>query len=266
MKKCLTLIFILILVFSFQVSAQKSVFNDSPIFLEENTDYGLLFKDSEIKFNGFKVMPIIEDIGFVNDPEYYFAEQNDFPLNHRFFITKIEDSRDLKKYIPVKIYKSSVIKDNRYWIYRAKTSLYGKKVELNYQFTKKVYSKEKNINYLELLVTIKSNQEINAQLELSNYFLAKSYQKGKGYLHQLSNQSKENLYNNTLIKEKKGSLQKVYNVRTFAGDDKYQSIRYQMEISKIRAGLTNILGRLDFFYNKTEATEESLKYYENIFY
>lgn len=266
MKKYLTLIFILILVFSFQVSAQKSVSTDSPIFLEENTDHGLLFSDSKVELNGFKVMPVIEDIGIVNDPEYYFADQNDFPLNHRFFITKIEDSRGLKKYIPVKIYKSSVIKDNRYWIYRANIYLYGKKVELNYQFTKKVYSKEKNINYLELLVTIKSNQEINAELEFSNYFLAKKQQKGKGYLYQLSNQSKEELYINTVIKEKKGGLQKVYNVRTLAGDDKYQSIRYKMEISRIRAGLTNILGRLDFFYNKTETTEEGLKYYENIFY
>ena len=247
--------------------AQKSMGNESIKYINETEKSGILFKDEEIELNDFRILPLFNKIGFVGDPSYFFEKNKDFPLGHRFFILKIESSKGDKKYVPVKLYKTGKRDQKDYWIFKGKTYLYGSAVEINYNFIKKEYKSDPQINYLELVITLKSQKRINTELEYTNYFLAKKYIKGKGFIHQLSNYDNfSDEYHNMIIKKWHGDLKKAYNVRTYQGEDKYQSIEYSMKSQGIRAGLTNRLGKLDLFYKKAEDPKKALAYFEDLLY
>jgi len=267
LKKYLTIALAIVLLFSIQVQAERSVGNEGLKYINDKNNTGALFLDEEIKLNDFRIMPVFEDIGFVSEPEYFFEKNKDFPLGHHFFILKIEDRTGDKKYVPVKFYRSGIKTGNQYWIYRARTYLYGSRVEIYYEFIKKEYLKDENINYLELNVSVRSENRINMELEYTNYFLANNYIKGKGVLHTLSNfNEKDNLYDNVVIKRWQGRLKKVYNVRTFQGEERYESIEYFMKSSVLRKGLTNRIGKINLFYNQSKTPEEANKYFEELLY
>ncbi len=263
----ISLIIVIILLSSISVLAQKSIGNENNKYIDDIENKGVLFKDEQIELNDFRILPLFNKIGFVSDPRYFFEKNKDFPLGHKFFILKIESSKGETKYVPVKFDKTGKRNQKFYWLFKGKTYLYGSTVEINYNFIKKEYKSDPQINYLDLSITLKSQKRINTELEYTNYFLANKYTKGKGFIHQLSNYDKSSEeYHNMIIKRWQGELKKAYNVRTYQGEDKYQSIEYSMESKVIRAGLTNKLGKLDLFYKQTENPEEALEYFEDLFY
>jgi hypothetical protein len=267
LKRYLTIALALVVLFSFQVQAERSVGNDGLRYINDRNNTGALFLDEEIELNDFRIMPVFEDIGLVSDPEYFFEKSKDFPLGHHFFILKIEDRAGDKKYVPVKFHRSGVKTGNRYWIYRARTYYYGSRVDIYYEFTKKEYLKDKSINFLELVVTVHSENRLNTELEYTNYFLANKYIKGKGVLHTLSNYNEnEGIYDNVIIKRWQGRIKQVYNVRTFQGEERYESIEFMMKSSVLRKGSTNRIGKIDLFYNQSESTKEAMKYFEDLLY
>ena len=86
MKKYLTIALALVLLFSIQVQAERSVGNDGLKYINDKNNTGALFLDEEIILNDFRIMPVFEDIGLVSEPEYFFEKNKDFPLGHQFFI------------------------------------------------------------------------------------------------------------------------------------------------------------------------------------
>ena len=263
----LSLIIVVILLSSMTVLAQKTMGNENIKYIDDIENKGILFKDEEIELNDFRILPVFNNIGFVSDPSYFFEKNKDFPLGHKFFILKIKSSKDDSKYVPVKFDKTGTRNQNDYWIFKGKTYLYGSGVEINYNFIKKEYKSDPQINYLELVITLESEKRINTELEFTNYFLANSYTKGKGFIHELSNYDKStDEYQNMIVKRWQGELKKAYNVRTYQGENKYQSIEYTMKSNMIRAGLTKRLGKLDLFYRQSDDPKETLAFFEDLFY
>lgn len=263
----ITLIIGIILLSSISVLAQKSMKNESIKYINDIENKGILFKDEEIELNDFRILPIFNKIGFVSDPRYFFEKNKEFPLGHKFFILKIESSKGDTKYVPINLDKSRKRNEKIYWRFKGETYLFGSAVEINYNFIKKEYSSNPQINYLELVITLRSQKRINTELEYTNYFLANKYTKGKGFIHGLSNYNETSgKYHNMIVKRWQGDLKKAYNVRTYQGEDKYQSIEYNMKSEGIRAGLTNRIGKLDLFYKQTEDPKKAVTYFEDLFY
>jgi hypothetical protein len=249
------------------VLAENSMVLDSQKFMDDKNNSGLLFEDKEIELNDFRVLPIIEDIGIVSDPQYYFQKNIDFPLGYRYFILKIEDRDGNRRYFEVEYEDSGNRFGNDYWIFTSDAYMFGSDIEINFIFNKKQYSKDPNVNYLELNIIANSERRIYNQLEFEIYFLANEYNKGKGFIYAMSNYDEDkDIYHNVIIKRWSGEIKKAYNVRTYQGDDKYESIQYIMETNGIRQGLTYRLGKLDLFYKATESPEEAVKYFEDLLY
>ncbi|MBS3811526.1 MAG: hypothetical protein KGY44_06670 [Halanaerobiales bacterium] len=269
MKKRYILVFSLmfLLLLAFPIHAQNTMGYDNLEYIDQENDMGSLFKDEKIELNSFRILPILEDIGIVSDPKYYFEREIDFPLGNRYFILKIEEEKGERKYIPVEFSKSGNKNDNDYWIYKADTRIFDAKVEITYQFIKKEYTSDPQINYLELVVFLKSDKNIKSEFKFSNFFLAKQYTRGKGFLYGLSNyDEKLNSYHNMIIKTWSGDIKKAYNVQAHSGEDKYESIEYTMDIERVRSHLSLKCGKLELFYTQQKEPEAAMNYYEDMFY
>ena len=269
MKKLTVSLFLIValLLVSIPVMAERSIGNEDYKYIDSTKKEGVLLQAEEIRLNDFRIMPVIEDLGLVNDPKYFFKKNIDFPLGFRYFILKIENRQGERKYIPVEFEEAGTRFGNNYWLYKADGYFYGVNVDINYLFTKKQYSKDPDINYLEMSVTLQSERDIYNEFEFVNYFLANRYIEGKGFVYAMSNFNEEKeMYDNVIMKLWRGDLQKAFNVRTYQGEDKYQSVQFKMKLGGIRKGFTTRLGRIDLFYKTTEEPEEAVEYFERLLY